>query len=215
MDVLMADLAGLPVAECGEALCDLRTVAAIRLDPRLSDPHGHYAMLRCGLVDRLVTAQTLLPASLRFLVIEGYRPPSLQEQYFNAHLDRLRQRHPDWTPQHLRREASRYIAPPDAAPPDAAPHVAGRAVDLTLATTAGTELWLGTAVNDTDTEACHTAYPDLDDQARHHRATLAKALSAAGFVNYPAEWWHWSYGDRYWAHATGEATAIYGPMTLA
>ena len=28
-------------------------------------------------------------------------------------------------------------------------------------------------------------------------------LSAAGLVNYPTEWWHWSYGDRYWALATG------------
>src|SRR5262249_14890809 len=148
------------------------------------------------------------PASLRFLVVEGYRPPSLQEKYFSEHVNRLSERHPDWAPERLRREASRYIAPPDVAP-----HVAGSAVDLTLATAAGAELWLGTDVNDTDTEACHTAYAAIDEEAKHHRETLAKALSAAGFVNYPAEWWHWSFGDRYWAHVTGEATAMYGPVT--
>jgi hypothetical protein len=33
-----------------------------------------------------------------------------------------------------------------------------------------------------------------------------------GFVNYPTEWWHWSYGDRYWALATGAPAACYGPV---
>jgi zinc D-Ala-D-Ala dipeptidase len=39
---------------------------------------------------------------------------------------------------------------------------------------------------------------------------LAEALRAAGLVNYPTEWWHWSYGDRYWALATGARHAVYG-----
>ena len=30
---------------------------------------------------------------------------------------------------------------------------------------------------------------------------MSRALSTAGFVNYPTEYWHWSYGDRYWAFA--------------
>jgi D-alanyl-D-alanine dipeptidase len=38
-------------------------------------------------------------------------------------------------------------------------------------------------------------------------------LSAQGLVNYPTEWWHWSYGDRYWALLTGAAHATYGPIT--
>ena len=47
--------------------------------------------------------------------------------------------------------------------------------------------------------------------ARRHRDILASAMDAAGFINYPAEWWHWSYGDRYWAFQTGHGTALYGP----
>jgi len=35
-------------------------------------------------------------------------------------------------------------------------------------------------------------------------------MEAAGFVNYPTEWWHWSFGDRYWAFCAGEHEAIYG-----
>jgi D-alanyl-D-alanine dipeptidase len=40
---------------------------------------------------------------------------------------------------------------------------------------------------------------------------LGAALTAAGLVNYPTEWWHWSFGDRYWALATGAGAALYGP----
>ncbi len=39
-------------------------------------------------------------------------------------------------------------------------------------------------------------------------------LTAAGLVNYPTEWWHWSFGDRYWALATGKAAALYGPKEI-
>jgi D-alanyl-D-alanine dipeptidase len=33
-------------------------------------------------------------------------------------------------------------------------------------------------------------------------------------VNYPTEWWHWSFGDRYWAYATGAGRSHYGPALL-
>jgi zinc D-Ala-D-Ala dipeptidase len=39
-------------------------------------------------------------------------------------------------------------------------------------------------------------------------------MESTGFVNYPHEWWHFSYGDRYWAYAKDEPAAIYGAATL-
>jgi D-alanyl-D-alanine dipeptidase len=50
-------------------------------------------------------------------------------------------------------------------------------------------------------------------EARHNREILCDALTRAGFVNYPTEWWHWSYGDRYWAFVTGAPVAPYGHMS--
>jgi zinc D-Ala-D-Ala dipeptidase len=47
---------------------------------------------------------------------------------------------------------------------------------------------------------------------RRHRDILASAMTAAGLVNYPAEWWHWSYGDRYWAFQADRGTALYEPF---
>ena len=50
----------------------------------------------------------------------------------------------------------------------------------------------------------------MTGQARAHRELLARVLGGAGLVNYPTEWWHWSYGDRYWALMTGAPAALYG-----
>jgi D-alanyl-D-alanine dipeptidase len=73
---------------------------------------------------------------------------------------------------------------------------------------------MGTPVNATPEQsdgACYTAAPGISPEARRHREILATALRSAGLVNYPTEWWHWSYGDRYWAMTTGAPTALYGP----
>ena len=60
-------------------------------------------------------------------------------------------------------------------------------------------------------DGSRTAAP-VSSAARRHRDILAVAMSAAGFANYPAGWWHWSYGDRYWAFQSGHGTAVYGSL---
>jgi len=52
---------------------------------------------------------------------------------------------------------------------------------------------------------------DVPEKARKRREELVRAMEKAGFVNYGHEWWHYSYGDRYWALLRGESAAIYGP----
>lgn len=40
------------------------------------------------------------------------------------------------------------------------------------------------------------------------------AMTTVGFVNYPTEWWHWSYGDKYWAFMKSEPHAIYKSVEI-
>ncbi|MGW1636352.1 M15 family metallopeptidase [Streptomyces lavendulae] len=213
--ILMSDprVAAVPVAECGERLVDVRAGGSLLVDSRKQDPAGAFALLREGVLDRLLAAQRALPAGTRLLFVEGYRPPSLQRRYFEEYAAALRAEHPGWSPERVHTAASRYVSPPGVAP-----HSAGAAVDLTLADAGGRELDLGTRMNASPEEsggACYTDAPGITAAARARRGILGAALSAAGLVNYPTEWWHWSYGDRYWALATGAASAPYGPHGAA
>ncbi|MEV0122337.1 M15 family metallopeptidase [Streptomyces sp. NPDC050703] len=210
--ILMNDprVVGIPVHECGEPLVDLRGLDFLRVDHRLADDAGHYARLREGVADRLAHAAHLLPAGLCLLATEGYRPLALQIAYFEEYAAELRAAHPEWPAEHLRAQTSRSLSPPEVGP-----HVAGAAVDLTLCTADGAELDLGTPVNAGPEEsggACYTRCDGISGEARRNRSVLGAALSAAGLVNYPTEWWHWSYGDRYWALSTGAPAARYGPV---
>ncbi|MGW0823638.1 hypothetical protein [Streptomyces sp. NPDC002845] len=91
-------------------------------------------------------------------------------------------------------------------------HETGAAADLTLCTMDGVELWLGPEGPHTAVAPSRAACPPLDPVAVEHRRSLGDALSFAGLTNYPDVWWHWSYGDRYWAHLYGSDHARYGPL---
>ncbi|MFE7245498.1 M15 family metallopeptidase [Streptomyces sp. NPDC057580] len=178
------------------------------MDTRKQDPANAFAYLREGVLERLVKAQELLPQGLRLLFVEGYRPPSLQRECFEEYAGQLRAAQPDWSAEQAHSAASRYVSPPD---------IAGAAVDLTLADADGRELDLGTRMNADPEEsagACYTDAPGISEEARANRGLLGSVLTAAGLVNYPKEWWHWSYGDRYWALNTGAAAALYGPKEI-
>jgi D-alanyl-D-alanine dipeptidase len=211
--ILMSDarVAAVPVRENGEPLVDVRDHLLVD-DRKHEDSQGAEVHLRQGVLDRLLRAQALLPDGLRLLFVEGYRPPALQRHYFEKYAGTLRSAHPDWSADRIHTAASRYVSPPGIAP-----HSAGAAVDLTLADADGRELDLGTAMNADPEEsdgACYTGAGNISEQARANRALLSGALTAAGLVNYPTEWWHWSYGDRYWALETGAPAALYGVQEL-
>ncbi|MFC5825523.1 M15 family metallopeptidase [Nonomuraea insulae] len=207
--VLISDprVTSIPVREIGEPLADVR--GRLRVDPRLADDQGAYAHLRAGLLRRLEHAESLLPDGYHLVIVEGYRPIATQRRYFDAY----RATFPDLSPDEAYIAASRYVSPVDVAP-----HTAGAAVDLTLCSPDGTEYDMGTEVNDNPEQsqgACYTAAPNISEDARAHRKLLAAALEPAGLVNYPTEWWHWSYGDRYWAMSTRAGHALYGPVEFA
>ncbi|MFI9307371.1 M15 family metallopeptidase [Streptomyces triculaminicus] len=211
--VLMSDprVAAIGVQECGEPLVDVRR-SVLLVDGSRSDAEGAFAHLREGVLERLLAAQTGLPDGVRLLVVGGYRPPALQARYFEEYAAALRALNPAWSDDEVRVRASRYVAPPEIGP-----HTAGAAVDLTLADAGGRELDLGTRTNAMPEEshgACYTAATNISARARELRQVLGTTLASAGLVNYPSEWWHWSFGDRYWALLTGATSALYGPCPL-
>lgn len=208
--ILLSDpqVINIPVQDCGEPLAEIASVPQMALDPRERDEAGAYGRVRTGVLERLRSASETLPDGVRFLVVEGHRSSTEQARRFALHEDRLR-RSGITDPAELRRRASAFVSPVEVAP-----HCAGAALDLTLADADGAELDMGGAVNGHrtgDEKYCPLNASGLSVRARHNRDLLARAMGSAGFINYPTEWWHWSYGDRYWALITKADSAIYGP----
>jgi zinc D-Ala-D-Ala dipeptidase len=210
MTTLIGDsrVADIPVFDNHEPLVDL-AAQGILCDVR----PRHFVtgrMVRAGLADRLIAADASLPPGVRLLVMEGFRTARSQQRILNRYSGQLRTYHPEIGDVELRRLTSRFVAPLDVAP-----HVAGAAVDVTLVDGSGLRLDMGTSVDATPEDsrnACAFDAETISIEARTNRGLLATALTATGLVNYPTEWWHWSYGDRYWAYMTSAAQACYGSL---
>lgn len=168
------------------------------------------ALVRSGLATRLESARAALPSGIHLHVVEGYRPAHRQQAIIERYSASLRAAHPGIGEPELHALTSRFVAPLAVAP-----HVAGAAVDVTLVDSCGQELDLGTPIDATPEGSggrCYFAAEGISGEARANRDLLARVLCGEGFVNYPTEWWHYSYGDRYWALATGADAALYGPV---
>jgi D-alanyl-D-alanine dipeptidase len=210
--VLMDDAAvrSVQVVECGEVL--VSTEGAVAFDGREDDGTGRPSWVRARVREMLAEAASLLAPKYELVLNEGWRPPHVQSHYFDRQVERLNAIYPASSRAELVRLASRFVSPPDVAP-----HPTGAAVDVLLRDASGREVDMGCPI-DASPEAskglCFTNHPDVPPTGRRARADLSAAMQAAGFVNYPTEWWHWSFGDRYWAMATGADHAPYGPQSL-
>jgi D-alanyl-D-alanine dipeptidase len=201
MTILLSDprVHAVPVRDAGEPL--------VRLPETISPTR---AFVRRSLATRLRNAQTHLPAGIGLLVVEGHRSPVDQQRIIDTYEAQVRLAHPEADEPEVERLTSRFVSPLAVAP-----HVAGAAVDLTLVDVCGQPLDLGTPIDATPEESdgrCWFAADGIGADARAHRQLLAKVLGNQGLVNYPTEWWHWSFGDRYWALVTGSPAALYGPV---
>ena len=201
MTVLLSDdrITSIPAIENGEPLVELFT--------RSVATNGRQ-FARESVADRLALADTFLPVGIRLHVVEGLRPIESQQEIYDGYRAELERLHPGISDHDVHVLASRFVSPIEVAP-----HVAGAAVDLTLVGAHG-PLDLGTPIDATPEQsngACFFAATNISREARTNRALLADVLTAAGLVNYPTEWWHWSYGDRYWAYTEDHPAALYGP----
>lgn len=199
----------IPIVECGESLVDLTTfpVLSTPAHPRARSQAKTKLWCRRTVAERLVEADRALAGHFRILVVESHRPLSLQRTYWEADFAVLRARHPNWPDEDLERENAKFVAPPWITPP----HSTGGAIDVVLADAAGREVDLGSQLNEEGPRMA-TLAPHLPREVANRRRALLQAMVAAGFVNYPYEWWHYSYGDRYWAYVTGAREAIYAGL---
>ena len=119
----------------------------------------------------------------------------------------LKKKNSTWDEIKLSDETSKWVAPPDIVPP----HSTGGAIDISIINASGKQLDMGTQLGRFDKKT-YTNSNKISSLAKNNRKLLIQSMTKAGFVNYPTEWWHWSYGDRYWAAVRKVKFSIYDVM---
>ncbi len=89
-------------------------------------------------------------------------------------------------------------------------HETGGAVDVALCDDNGVDFNYGTRFHEYN-DSTFTYSSHITKEQRKNRKQLVKIMKKQGFVNFPGEWWHFSYGDRMWAAYKGKRDGgIYG-----
>lgn len=210
----------IPIHECGEPLVDVRREGGLLYGPPPERPETEpdYCWLRRGVYERLLRVQASLPAGLKLRLYEGLRSLEIQAWLFEEEKRRVALAHPQLSPQQVHEQATVLVSPPvhwDGTR-NIPPHSTGGAVDIEIVDEHGRVIDFGMEVKDwiaVPAELCETRHAGLTDAAQANRLLLCDAMEAQGFVNYVREWWHYSYGDRYWAWLRGKRHAIYGPVS--
>lgn len=217
--ILIADpkILAIKVIDNQETLIDLRDQQNIVIGPSPEIPNNiDYTYLRKSVYEKLKQAQTLLPTGLRFCLYEGYRSLTLQKMLFDERFEKIKNQHPTWTPEAVFLESIRLISPVinQDGSTNIPPHATGGAIDVYLINESGEAIDMGIHpkdwMEDLDGIVSLTLSSAVSAEAKYHRKIMCDVLSSVGFVNYPTEYWHWSYGDRYWAYHKHESHAIYG-----
>jgi zinc D-Ala-D-Ala dipeptidase len=201
----------IPVRDNGEKLVSVTDIvpqvqiklgAYLKKESKTSCAHARY--IRENVAHRLNLAQSLLPKGYRLVLRCGYRPLSIQKKRYAWMHTKLKKAHPIWTNHRLMDETSKRVAPPNIIPP----HSTGGAVDITIRGKNGKLLDMGTKLGQFNSKT-KTDSKEITIKQKKNRKLLITIMTRAEFINYPTEWWHWSYGDRYWAAFLQKKYSIY------
>lgn len=175
---------------------------------QISSKSNLFCYAREKIIIKLKEAADNLPRGYQFFIKEAYRPLSQQLKSFEEAFNEYKTEYPLKNDDEIYNLTCQYVAPAVVAG-----HPTGGAIDITLLKD-GIEVDMGTEFNDIPIEPENLTYLYSDyisDAAKANRNILVISMEMAGFTTYPTEWWHWSYGDRYWAFLN-HCNAIYSPI---
>ncbi len=210
----------IPINENAEDWVDLRQQNNIILGPSPEIPNNQdYTFLRKTVYEKLKHAQTKLPPGYHFCLYEGYRSLALQKMLFDTQYANVKKRHPSWAEKDIFLETTKLVSPVinQDKTQNIPPHSTGAAIDVYLIDDKGQAFDMGIHpkdwMEDDDARLSITDSIFITPEATKNRKIMSAVLSSVGFVNYPTEYWHWSYGDRYWAYMKNQTHAIYSNMS--
>lgn len=167
--------------------------------------------IRAYIYHMILNAKQFLPENYYFKIYEAYRPLSAQKKLWEEVVKKTKKEYPqmDENSEEFIALCDTYCANPYR---QGSGHQSGAAIDITLCDKQGVDYDMGSKVREFN-EKSDFDYP-VSDEAKKNRFILKEALEKSGFINYPSEWWHYSFGDRLWAKLTGSTKAIFGKLDV-
>lgn len=164
--------------------------------------------LRSGIIERLNRVQSSLPDGFRLCVRDPLRAKDIIWKLYHAYMENaIKDQGVDV------READLYVRNILALPDDPVTpgHMTGGAVDVVLLHADGSRAPMVIDYSIIPRkEQMFTDCPRLPERVVYHRELLKKHMEQEGFLNYFREYWHFSFGDSYWAVRQKEKIACYG-----
>lgn len=215
------DILNIPINENNEPMIDLKKEKVIAYGGSPEIPNNTcYTLLRKTVYEKLKVANKLCPKGYSLCLYEAYRSLELQKMLFDLHFNDNQKLFPNASRAEIFERTVRLISPVTNldGSKNIPPHNTGAAIDVYLVDAERNYIDMGIHPEDwmTDSNAVlsKTHSLEISETAKRNREIMSDVLTAVGFVNYPHEYWHWSYGDRYWAYQTKHDVAIYGPFEL-
>ncbi len=202
----LEEIKKITIIETNEPLIEIKETERVKL---LKNHKYLSPNLRKSAQELLYIAANNLPLGYQLLIVTAYRPVWMQKELYSIRLRQLALKHPlkmifqysKW-----KKMVSLYTSPPGGSS-----HQYGGATDVTVIDSDGNRLDMGTKLTDCGIKV-HTENNLITDEQRKNRKILYDAMTKAGFVNYPLEWWHYSYGDRMWAAYSRKTECFYGSI---
>ena len=170
-------------------------------------------LMRKSVAEKLMNASLKLPEGLCFKIFDAWRPFEVQQQLFSQYREKVKAQNPLMSNTEIDLQTQKFVSKPLKSLENSPVHSTGGAIDLTLATLDGKELKMGTEFDDFSLKA-YTAYYENEEnqeiEIRNNRRVLYNVMISEGFTNLPTEWWHFDYGDKFWAYYTNNVAFYSG-----
>lgn len=164
-------------------------------------------LLRQEVYNKLIKASHSLPNGFFIKVHDAYRNLADQKESWLKRVEETKKNFPRFSDDEIIRRTRLKIANPFDE--GYGGHQTGGAVDITLCDKNGIDLNLGTKILE-HSQKTKSKSKFLNSEEQKNRTILFNAMTKAGFVNYPIEWWHFCYGDKLWAAYSWEKECLYG-----
>lgn len=158
--------------------------------------------VRESVFDKLIEVSKYLPDRHKLLIIDAWRPCSLQQLMFDRCYQKISREKNISHEGQLIVLTKEFVSSPTFNEKQSFPHATGGSIDVSIVDNFGNKLNMGTDYNFYSSISETNYYESLfrNKEIRENRRLLYDIMTSVGFTNVPNKWWHYDYGNSNWAY---------------